>query len=125
MQLITIVTFSGPPINIEYMSNYNQQKKSEFNKIIQLIKEARDRAFSKVNAELVLLYFNVGKIVSAKVVDGAWGDGTVDELANYVAVTMPGLSGFNRRGFYRMKQFYETYSVELLYLHWRQSCKSI
>ena len=83
---------------------------SEFENVIQLIEEARNRAFSKVNVELVLLYFNVGKIVSAKVDTGVWGDGTVDELSKYINVKMPGLTGFNRRGLYRMKQFYETYS---------------
>ena len=83
---------------------------SEFDNVIQLIEEARNRAFSKVNVELVLLYFNVGKIVSSKVAGRVWGEGTVDELAKYVSLKMPGLTGFNRRGFYRMKQFYETYS---------------
>jgi len=85
-------------------------QKSEFENILQLINEARNRAFSKVNAELVMLYFNVGNIVSEKVANGIWGEGTVDELANYIAVKMPVMSGFNRRGLYRMKQFYETYS---------------
>lgn len=85
-------------------------QKSEFENILQLITEARNRAFSKVNAELVMLYFNVGNIVSEKVANGIWGEGTVDELANYIAAKMPGMSGFNRRGLYRMKQFYETYS---------------
>ena len=95
------------------MSKLKPTKKSEFDNIIQLIEEARSRAFSKVNAELVLLYFNVGKIVSSKVADGIWGEGTVDELANYIDDKMPGIGGFNRRGLYRMKQSYETYSVEL------------
>ena len=98
---------------IKNMSKLKATKKSEFNNIIQLIEEARSRAFNKVNAELVLLYFNVGKIVSSKVADGIWGEGTVDELANYIADKMPGIGGFNRRGLYRMKQFYETYSIEL------------
>jgi len=92
------------------MSKLKATKKSEFNNIIQLIEEARSRAFSKANAELVLLYFNVGKIVSSKVADGIWGEGTVDELANYIDDKMPGIGGFNRRGLYRMKQFYEVYS---------------
>lgn len=83
---------------------------SEFENVIQLIEEARNRAFSKVNVELVLLYFNVGKIVSSKVAEGVWGDGTVDELAKFINAKLPGLTGFNRRGLYRMKQFYETYS---------------
>lgn len=93
------------------MSKLKPTQKSEFDNIIQFIEEARTRAFSKVNAELVLLYFNVGKIVSSKVADGIWGEGTVDDLANYIAIKIPGLSGFNRRGLYRMKQFYETYLV--------------
>lgn len=58
-----------------------------------------------------MLYFNVGQIVSVKVADGIWGEGTIDALANHIAVKLPGMSGFNRRGLYRMKQFYETYSV--------------
>jgi predicted nuclease of restriction endonuclease-like (RecB) superfamily len=87
-------------------------QKKDFENIILLIEQARSRAFSKANEELVLLYFNVGKIVSLKVADGVWGDGTVDELAQYIISKMPGLSGFNRRGHFRMKQFYETYTIE-------------
>lgn len=92
------------------MSRLKKENESEFENIIKLIEEARSRAFSKVNVELVLLYFNVGKIVSLKVDDGVWGEGTVDELAKYINTKLPNLSGFNRRGLYRMKQFYETYS---------------
>lgn len=91
------------------MSKLKPTHESEFDYIVQLIEEARNRAFSKVNTELVLLYFNIGNIVSIKVADGVWGQGTVDDLANYIKNKMPGLSGFNRRGLYRMKQFYETY----------------
>lgn len=35
--------------------------------------------------------------------DGIWGEGTVDELANYIKNKMPDIGGFNRRGLYRMK----------------------
>lgn len=82
----------------------------EFEQVAILIEEARNRAFHKVNEELVLLYFKVGGIVSAKVAEGTWGDNTVDELASYIGSKYPGLKGFNRRGLYRMKQFFETYS---------------
>jgi len=86
------------------MSKLNKGNISEFENIIRLIDEARNRAFSKVNVELVLLYFKVGEIVSLKVAEGIWGEG------KYIRTKMPALSGFNRRGLYRMKQFYETYS---------------
>jgi len=83
---------------------------TDFEHVILLITEARNRVYSKANAELVMLYFNVGEIVSAKVANGNWGDGTVNDLAKYIAEKQPLLKGFNRRGLYRMKQFYEVYS---------------
>lgn len=83
----------------------------EFENIATLIEEARNRAFNKVNEELVLLYFEVGNIVSVKVATGVWGDSTVNELAKYIALKLPELSGFNSRGIYRMKQFFESYSA--------------
>lgn len=82
----------------------------DFEQVAMLIEEARNRAFHKVNEELVLLYFKVGNIVSVKVAEGTWGDSTVDELAAYIESKYPGLKGFNRRGLYRMKRFFETYS---------------
>jgi len=86
--------------------------KIEFEEIVRLIEESRNRAFQKVNEELVLLYFTVGKTVSVRVAEGTWGDKTVEELSAYIMNRFPGLSGFTRRGLYRMKQFYETYSVD-------------
>ncbi|MET4080682.1 putative nuclease of restriction endonuclease-like (RecB) superfamily [Pedobacter sp. UYP30] len=79
----------------------------DFDNILALIISARTRVYAKANAELVLLYFNVGKIVSEKVDAGSWGEATVKELALYIAEKQPLLKGFNRRGLYRMKQFYE------------------
>lgn len=87
-----------------------KSKNTEFKQVVLLIEEARNRAFHKVNEELVLLYFKVGNLVSDKVSAGAWGENTVEELASFIQDNCPGLKGFNRRGLYRMKQFYETYS---------------
>ncbi len=84
----------------------------DFEQILGLIHEARNRVYRKANSELVLLYFSVGKVVSEKVNVGQWGDNTVQELADYIQNKMPNLSGFNRRGLYRMKQFFEIYSAE-------------
>lgn len=85
---------------------------NEFSEIVRLIEESKNRAFQKVNEELVLLYFKVGKTVSLRVSEGVWGDKTVDELSAYILNRFPGLSGFTRRGLYRMKQFYDTYSLD-------------
>lgn len=83
----------------------------EFSQVALLIEEARSSTFQKVNEELVLLYFKVGQIVAEKVESGNWGDSTVEELAQFIEARFPELKGFNRRGLYRMKQFYEVYST--------------
>jgi hypothetical protein len=88
------------------MTQLKKNKNIDFDHIVLLIEEARSRAFHKVNEELVLLYFNVGNIVSEKVEKGIWGNKTVDDLAQHIALNYPGLNGFNRRSLYRMKQFY-------------------
>jgi|GEM_PF-1012975 len=84
--------------------------KQDFEYILTLITEARNSAYSKANSELILLYFNVGRFVGEKVHSGNWGENTVQQLADFIKSKAPNLSGFNRRGLYRMKQFYEVYS---------------
>lgn len=49
------------------MSKKIKNTNQEFEQILTLITEARNRVYSKANSELVLLYFNVGKVVSEKV----------------------------------------------------------
>lgn len=48
------------------MSLYNTYKQ-DFEHILSLLTEARNRVYSKANSELVLLYFNVGKVISYRV----------------------------------------------------------
>ncbi len=93
------------------MKPANGKENLEFNSILHLIQDAKNRIYAKINAELVLLYFNVGKIVSEKIEVGNWGENTVNELANFILSHYPELSGFNRRGLYRMRQFYDTYGI--------------
>ncbi|HYO22813.1 MAG TPA: PDDEXK nuclease domain-containing protein [Flavisolibacter sp.] len=82
----------------------------DFVQIAELIKLARTSALKAVNTELINLYWNVGAFVSKQVQNSAWGQKKVDELAEFIKTNHPELKGFNRRGLYRMKQFYETYS---------------
>jgi predicted nuclease of restriction endonuclease-like (RecB) superfamily len=82
---------------------------TEFSNIVKLIQEAQGRVRQYTNTALVTLYFDIGKTVSQKVAKGTWGQGTVQQLADYIQSEIPTLKSFNRRGLYRMKQFYETY----------------
>ena len=82
----------------------------QFSEIKNLIVQARNNAFQAVNKEAVLLNWRVGEYVNAKLKTSSWGDGVVEQLANYLKTQDPTLKGFNKRGIYRMVQFYETYS---------------
>jgi hypothetical protein len=82
----------------------------DFSHIVSLIKDAQTCAVKAVNTELINLYWNVGGYISNQLANAAWGDKTVDELADFIQREHPEIKGFNRRGLYRMKQFYETYS---------------
>lgn len=80
-----------------------------FGEIVKLIEDARNNALKKVNEELIALYWKVGQYVSQKSASAEWGEGIVDQLAEFIKSSYPQIKGFNRRGLYRKKQFYETY----------------
>lgn len=81
-----------------------------FAKIAKIIEESRDNAYRKINEELILMYQKVGQFLSEKSKEASYGDGYIDALSVYIQQQFPGIKGFNRRGLYRMKQFYETYA---------------
>ena len=84
-------------------------QKTEFGEIVSIIDRARDRALRAVNTELIHMYFEVGKFLSGLCAKAEFGDKVIDDAAAYIAANHPGIKGFNRRGLYRMKQFFETY----------------
>lgn len=81
----------------------------QFNEVVGIIEKARERAYRKVNEELILMYRDIGKYISEHAENATYGDSFVDGLADFFAKNYPDLKGFNRRGLYRMKQFYELY----------------
>jgi predicted nuclease of restriction endonuclease-like (RecB) superfamily len=80
-----------------------------FNDIVDLITAAKLRAIQAVNTSLIDLYWQIGEIISKKIASAEWGDAVVNQLAEHLAQTQPGLRGFTRSNLFRMRQFYETY----------------
>lgn len=81
----------------------------QFDEVLQIIQTSHDRALKAVNAEMIRMYWSVGKYLSELCATASFGDKVIDEVAAYIAQHNPGVKGFNRRGLYRMKQFYELY----------------
>jgi len=82
---------------------------NDFGAVISIIENAKGRALKAVNAELINMYWEVGEYLSKLCAESSFGDKVVDEVADYISETNPTIKGFNRRGLYRMRQFYETY----------------
>ena len=87
-----------------------KELENTFIQVADIIEWARIKAYQKVNEELILMYQKVGKFLSGQSEKAEYGDAYVDALAEYIQSRFPGIKGFNRRGLYRMKQFYETYA---------------
>ena len=81
----------------------------QFETIVNIIESAKERAYRKVNEELILMYRDIGEYISKQSENTEYGDAFVQKLADFFAENYPDLRGFNHRGLYRMKQFYELY----------------
>lgn len=78
--------------------------------LIEIIQNSRTSALRKVNEELITMYWKVGEYLSKESEKATFGDAYIDSVAKEIQNAFPGIKGFNRRGLYRMKQFYETYA---------------
>lgn len=78
--------------------------------LINIINTARENALKKVNEELISMYWQVGEYLHEESQRSSFGDSYIDSVAKEIQEEFPGIKGFNRRGLYRMKQFYETYA---------------
>ncbi len=78
--------------------------------LIEIISQAKQNALKKVNEELIQMYWKVGEYLSIESRKALFGDAYIDTIAEEIQKSFPGIKGFNRRGLYRMKKFYETYA---------------
>ncbi|HAT6937295.1 TPA: DUF1016 family protein [Legionella pneumophila] len=89
-----------------------QNEEQNFEEIVNLINSSKESAYKAVNIVLIDLYWRIGEYISNKIASSVWGEGVVDQLANYISKNQPGIRGFTRSNLFRMKQFYETYHKE-------------
>lgn len=81
----------------------------DFTKVAAIIETSKRNALKKVNEELITMYWSIGELLSQESKLATFGDSYIDSMSQYIQKQFPGIKGFNRRGLYRMKQFYELY----------------
>ena len=73
------------------MNDLALNHQSDFNTILKMIADARQKATYQVNATMIDLYWGIGKFVSHKAIQDGWGRSTVKALSEYILLQEPGI----------------------------------
>lgn len=80
--------------------------------IKQRIHSAQTRAVLAVNTELLNLYWDIGRQLDSWQRERAWGSAVVEQMAQDLQVSYPGIKGFSRTSLFAMRQFYAFFSPQ-------------
>lgn len=75
------------------------------------IQTAQTRAVLAVNARLVRLYWDIGRIIDQRQDQEGWGAAVVPRLASELKNELPELKGFSERNIKRMLAFHRAYPL--------------
>ncbi|MGC2064292.1 MAG: PDDEXK nuclease domain-containing protein [Thermodesulfovibrionales bacterium] len=73
------------------------------------IRQAQGRASLSANAEMILMYWDVGRMVYEKQGQEGWGSAVIPRLAQDLHSDIPEIKGFSERNIGRMIAFYRAY----------------
>ncbi|MDP1549133.1 MAG: DUF1016 N-terminal domain-containing protein [Nitrosomonas sp.] len=93
---------------ITHHADYRQALES----IKQRIQTSQTRAVLAVNAELLNLYWDIGRQLDAWQRERTWGSAVVEQMALDLRATYPGMKGFSRTSLFAMRQFYAFFSPQ-------------
>lgn len=88
------------------------QYKNWLKTIKQKIKSAQLKAAVTVNAQLLELYWDLGKDIAQKQKEANWGDAILEQLSLDLKLAFPSIKGFSRRNLYAIKQWYSFYAKQ-------------
>lgn len=73
------------------------------------IQHAQVRAVIKINQDMLLLYWEIGKMILDRQEHSKWGDKVIVQLAKDLKSEFPDLKGFSQRNLIFMRQFVQAY----------------
>jgi len=82
-------------------------------KIKNAILQSRYRAAENSNVELLMLYYSVGRYISANTRSGKWGTGAIESISMQLQGELPGLHGFSPTNMKNMRIFFEQWESEI------------
>ncbi len=84
--------------------------------IKQQIQYSQQKAISSVNIQMLILYFNIGKMINQKQKELGWGAKVIDKLSLDIQNEISEIKGFSTRNIKRMLSFYKEYKEVSLML---------
>ena len=76
------------------------------------IERAQVRAAVSINAQLIELYYSIGKAIVDRQEQAGWGDAVLERLSKDLIIAFPEMKGLSQRNLYRMRSFYLAYRVD-------------
>lgn len=92
--------------NVSTIPGYHQW----LTELKQKIRKSQVRAALKVNAELLALYWELGKAISDKQAESDWGDKVIGQLSKDLSSEFPEIKGFSRSNLFNIRKWYRFYS---------------
>lgn len=80
--------------------------------IKQRIQASQTRAVLAANAEMLGLYWDIGRQLDVWQREREWGSAVVEQMANDLQASYPGIKGFSRTSLFAMRQFYTFFSPQ-------------
>lgn len=77
--------------------------------IKESIHNAQVRSALAANAELIKLYWDIGKTIAIQQREHGWGNNVIESIAEDLQKAFPGVSGFSRRNLFRIQAFFLAY----------------
>ncbi len=108
------------------IKNYEYLDETFYNNIKELLEQARHRVYRNIQSEMVLAYWQIGKMIVEKQGGNQradYGDGLIKELS--VKMTNDYGPGYNERSLRNMRQFYLVFPIwsavraELSWTHYK------
>ncbi|MCT4614304.1 MAG: PDDEXK nuclease domain-containing protein [Marinifilaceae bacterium] len=90
------------------MENFvsNDEFKDWFKSLKIKIKKSQVNIAYSINAELIQLYWEIGKDIVEKQKNSNWGSKFIEQVATELKIEFPSIKGFSRRNLYAIRQWY-------------------
>ena len=83
--------------------------KSLIGDIKSRVRQAQNKAALSANAEMIFMYWDIGRMIEARQIDEGWGAGVIPRLASDLKNELPEEKGFSETNLKRMVKFSKEY----------------